>query len=107
MSQLRLDVYNAKSPATSRCRNWRCNSIAARPEAFRLKGAPIEFKTLAEKYLLKIARSLGVHRDEFPTGSSQAQKLLREFLSGSTSFHILKQNGDILHAVTICTFLKV
>jgi hypothetical protein len=46
-------------------------------EALRLKGVPIDVKSLAEKYLLKVSKLANIRTDEFPRGSGKIVKLLR------------------------------
>ena len=63
-------------------------------EALRLKGIPIDLVTLAEKYLMKIARSTGLRADEFPTRRWEILERLRPFLDMSEHFHVLRENGE-------------
>jgi DNA modification methylase len=63
-------------------------------EALRLKGVPIDLVTLAEKYLMKIARSMGLRANEFPTRRWEILKRLRPFLDASDHFHVLRENGE-------------
>ena len=46
-------------------------------EALRTKGTPIQLKTLAEKYLLKIRNRIGLQKNQFPTGSGEIVQRLR------------------------------
>lgn len=58
-------------------------------EALRAKGQPIELKTLAEKYLLKISSRIGLQKSQFPRGSGEIVRRLRRFLQGNPDFHLL------------------
>jgi len=61
-------------------------------EALRLKGTPIDLHTLAEKYLLKIAKNARLGR-QFPTGTGEILQRLDGFLQASKHFHVLRDNG--------------
>lgn len=58
-------------------------------EALHAKGRPIELKTLAEKYLLKISIRAGLLKSQFPRGSGEIIRRLRRFLKGNPNFHLL------------------
>jgi len=64
-------------------------------EALRLKGAPIDLVTLAEKYLLKIRKSLGseVTKQSFPTDRRGILRRISSFLARSRGFHLLHENA--------------
>ena len=58
-------------------------------EALRAKGRPIQLKTLAEKYLLKIRNRLGLQKNQFPTGTGEILRRLRRYLEDNPDFHLL------------------
>jgi DNA modification methylase/DNA-directed RNA polymerase subunit RPC12/RpoP len=62
-------------------------------EALRLKGTPIDLRTLAEKYLLKITRNARLRANEFPGGVGPILHCLQGFLETSARFHVLRDNG--------------
>jgi len=61
-------------------------------EALRLKGAPIELETLAEKYLPKIAKGAGVRQDAFHRRRREVLDRLRHFLSEARGLHVLHED---------------
>jgi DNA modification methylase/predicted RNA-binding Zn-ribbon protein involved in translation (DUF1610 family) len=58
-------------------------------EALRTKGMPVELKTLAEKYLLKIGARIGLQKSQFPSGSTEIVRRVRRFLDGNPNYHLL------------------
>ena len=62
-------------------------------EALRTKGTPIELKTLAEKYLLKIGARIGLQKSQFPSGSTEIVRRVRRYLADNPEFHLLEDDG--------------
>lgn len=62
-------------------------------EALRLKGAPVERETLAEKYLLKIAKNAEIR--EFPRGKGPILHVLDEFINSTDKFAQIEHEGII------------